>query len=258
MMVPEVKLYIQEHASIDFTNPAYWPILVLAVLYGVTLAGLRECPRVTWWVPVVWFVLCCDRVRNTPLFSVVMLSAFAEVFPRTRWSGSLATRPDLYRHGMLNNRFGFQSTLLCVSLTVICLGLQLFKIPVPLIGHGWAQWSQNEWPLSLIPELRGQAQGRTQIPIFNEMKYGGFLIYFTPEYRPLIDDRCELFGGKWIEDYVKAESKLNPALSEWDSRYGPFVFALTQPGSGYDHYFTTDANWKLIAFDKAGNFYRQK
>ena len=250
MRMSELPRLIEEHAPVDPTDPGTWPFFVLGLIYATTLAGLREKPRVTWLLPVVWFALGCDRVRNVSLFAVVMATAFADVFPRTVWAKRLAARPDLYRPNDSITGVGRAGVWLCVAVVLSVFGLQIG-------GVKWAAWPRSEWPVSLVPALHREAEHWGRPAAFNEYRFGGFLIYFAPEYRTFVDDRCEVFGGPWVARFVAAESDPAPAMAEWEAEYGRFVVALTRPGSGFDGYFAASPEWELVAEDQAGRLYRR-
>jgi hypothetical protein len=53
--------------------------------------------------------------------------------------------------------------------------------------------------VELLPDLQAYEKNHPPgTPIFNEMLYGGFLIYYTPHLRIFIDDRCELYGDEGL------------------------------------------------------------
>ena len=83
---------------------------------------------------------------------------------------------------------------------------------MPILGHGWARLDTSYWPAEsrdgdeMFAALSGcqytQPEGT---PIFNDMLFGGFLIYKAPNVRVFIDDRCELYGETFIEEFCEAE-----------------------------------------------------
>src|SRR5262249_10298230 len=90
-------------------------------------------------------------------------------------------------------------------------------------------------------------------PIFNEMLYGGFLIYYNPGLRVFIDDRCELYRDDGILEYVAAETDPRK-IDAWMRRY-QFERALTNNGSGFDAYFRNAKDWKVIAMTDSATLY---
>jgi hypothetical protein len=99
------------------------------------------------------------------------------------------------------------------------LALQVGRVPVPVVGYGWAALSPKGHPVGLIEPLRDYARSKpTGYPIFNDPNLGGFLIYFTPELRVFMDDRCELYGDAGIRDYVDMAQDHPERVDEWLKR----------------------------------------
>jgi hypothetical protein len=77
------------------------------------------------------------------------------------------------------------------------------------------------------------------------MLFGGFLIYHAPELRVFIDDRCELYGDRWLEEFADAEAHHPERIERWAEEYG-FDRALVIPGSGFDRYLRGADGWVRI------------
>jgi hypothetical protein len=90
------------------------------------------------------------------------------------------------------------------------------------------------------------------------MQFGGFLIYSTPELRIFIDDRCELCGDQWLEDYAEAVWHHPERLEEWARMYG-FDRALVLAGSGFDRYLSgTPEEWSVVSRTETAVLYRRR
>ncbi len=87
----------------------------------------------------------------------------------------------------------------------------------------------------------------------NDMLFGGFLIFYTPRLQVFVDDRCDLYGDKFLLDYDRA----SPTFFEgWLKKSGAQV-ALTEPGSSLDRYFKRASGWHLEKQTPAASFYRK-
>ena len=219
LAMPLPKLIV-EHGPLDLTESVGWGTLALAAGYLATLIGVfPQRPRITWLVPLVWFVLAVLRVRNAPLFGVTAVIALADMLPYSA-VGRWLRRRDLltsYRRSMCATAWnkqcvparnapqlqrsdwqtgqGFSGRALVLPAIVVAAAmmLKIGGVPPPVIGHGWARFDPAHWPIELLPTLdeinRSSPEGTR---IFNDMNFGGFLIYHAPRLRVFIDDRCPL------------------------------------------------------------------
>ena len=95
--------------------------------------------------------------------------------------------------------------------------------------------------------------------IFNGYIDGGFLIYHTPGYKVFVDDRCEVFGGAWLKEFVEAtENGSGAAIARWEEQYGHFDYALTRTDTGFDDHFKNSAEWVCLKRTDTAAFYKRK
>jgi hypothetical protein len=239
----------------------------MAALYLFVLAGVnwREV-RVTWLLPVVWFALSLERCRHAPLFAITALVAMATIWPHTRWAARLAkSRPDFYQpDAPAIERPRWASVWLPVLAVLFSLTLQAGGVRVPVVGAGWAQHSPNHWPVELLDAIRANEPGPGQPNrLFNDYVDGGFIIYHAPGYKVFVDDRCEVFGGPWLMEFVIANhpgttpAERARAFAEWEQQYGTFDFALTREGTGSEDHFKSAPGWECVKRSGLGAFYRR-
>ncbi|MHC4178429.1 MAG: hypothetical protein ACYSWU_13030 [Planctomycetota bacterium] len=258
---------IQEHGPVYRSTPLlFGTLLLLGLGYLVALAGvLPKWPRVTWLLPLVWLILAVGRVRNVPLFAITAVIAAAELLPASRWAGWLQGRewllpkkekgtgtfcaqPGTDRR-LVAGRWGrrclspFRSSpaaLLPLLLVVTVALLQIAGVRAPVVGRGWARLDPASWPVDdrgeLLPELerinRASPEGT---PIFNDMAFGGFLIYHTPRLRVFIDDRCALYGSEFLQEVDRARREDPAQIDRWQQQYG-FRYALVETDVESDRY----------------------
>jgi hypothetical protein len=266
IMNGDLPTIIQEHAPLNPARPDGWMVLLFGLFYGLVLVNVRpQWPRVTWLLPLIWFYLACGRIRHAPLFSITAAVAIADMLPHTRWAARMVrTGSDLFQFPRETAAAGTSGPawrwgFLPAGLIVVALFCQAARVPVPVVGHGWAQLDRTYWPVDLVADLRVlEGSGSTGVPIFNEYLFGGFLIYHTPGLRVFVDDRCELYGDQWLHDYVRAErDDTTTKIHEWEARYPPFDIALTQTGSGFDTYFGHSDEWVAIRRTETASLYRR-
>jgi hypothetical protein len=275
MSLPDL---IIEHAPLDpRTPPGILAILLFVIYAGVFAATPRGWWRVTFWLPVVWFVLTCLRIRHAPLFAMLAGIALADLVPQSRLAAWLVRRGWL-RGGTECQVSGVRcqsaatpllayptTPLLYCPTTVAAVLIMLVPLlgaavwtkhvgPLPLVGAGWARPTPRVWPAGVLSAVREfEADHPDATPIFNEPVLGGFLIYNCPRLRVFIDGRCELYGEPFLRDCVAAWR--NPErVGQWERQFG-FSAALVEAGSPLERYFKPHPSWREKKRSASAVFY---
>jgi hypothetical protein len=253
---------IQEHGPLDLADPLSWMTVVLGAGYLVALVGLwPKRPRVSWLLPLVWFVLAYQRVRNAPLFAILGVLAAAEVLPATRWAAwlnrremLLVARPDEPLGGPGRR---WHAAWLPLVLVLAVMWIQATGVCAPLVGPDWAGPDASRFPNELLPELERINRSCPQnTRIFNDMNFGGFLIFHAPRLRVFIDDRCALYGGEFLEAYDRARREDTAQLDRWRRQYG-FRYALVETGINFDRRLEDSEGWTRLRRTPAATLYRR-
>ena len=239
-------------------------ILPMAVVYVAILLGVRpRRPRVTWLIPLIWLGLAFTRIRHGPLFAITALVALADLFPRSCWAAWLVRAgSDLYRPPVPDPaprpaRLDLRPALIPVGIVFTAVVLQLAGVRVPVLGRGWATLDRRYWPVDLLPELRAYEREHPEgTPIFNEMLFGGFLIYHTPGLRVFIDDRCEIYGDDGLAGLCRGPRARPAQLDRWARDFG-FELALTATGSAFDRYLAGHAAGPGFGKTEVASLYRR-
>jgi hypothetical protein len=263
---PVVHQYIYEHMPLDWSNPYQRAVPIFALVYLLAIMNLRSWRsiQVTWLMPCVWFALTLDRVRQCTLFAITTALVLIEILPLTRLAAWLSQQDSwLYHPKQPPDRPGWNAWLLPGAAIVASLLLQATGATVPLLGAGWARLDPVLCPMALYQPLEEYGTQHPGAAVFNDMAYGGFLIYYTPRLRPFIDDRCELYGDAFLADYfhtndalLKArEEHLAPAevaqlgfIDRWEKQFGITMnIALVMKESGFQYYFEMMPNdWSKL------------
>lgn len=264
---PVLPQIIQEHAPLALwdsagqVKPESWMILLLAGVYLFGLAGITRLPRVTWLLPLAWLYLSLGRIRHAPLFAITAGLAFAEILPHTRWMARLArSGSDLFQPVADDARpkWDWRPLLLPVLAVLLALTFEIAEVKVPVVGSDWAHPDTDIWPEpELVARLKQiEASEPPGTPIFNDLNYGGFLMYEMPGLRIFIDDRCELYGDARLVEYHNAEFQDTTAcMARWQKAH-PFHLALVHAGSGYDRWFQSAPGWHLEIRTPTAALYR--
>lgn len=262
---------IEEHASLAFSDRIGLATLALAAVYLVTLVGVfPRWPRMTWLVPIAWFALAVCRVRNAPLFGITALIALADMlrYSRVGWwlegrdmivgTRGLEETVEMGR-SLLPRWFpGTSSVPICCVVVAAALLLQIGEVGMPVIGHGWVKIDSMRMPVDLLPALR--KINRSSEPgtrIFNDLRFGGFLIYYTPRLRVFVDDRCPLYGSEFLLNYDRSRLGNPSEIERWRLEYG-FGHAMVETGGMFDGYLSRSAGWNVVERSPAATLYRHE
>jgi hypothetical protein len=238
----------------------YIVVLVLVVRH----VGWRQI-RVTWLIPAVWLYLTFGRARHCTLFSITAAIALAELLGQTAWAAWFVqensglyspTKKEDSPHGAK----AFAPYLLPIVLVLAAFGLQSTGVPLPLIGKD-VVYRMKLWPTALLPQLQDYERTHPDAAIFNMDAYGGLLIYYTPRLRIFMDDRCELYGDAFLQDYFETNkalydaaekgqdlSRMEDPVERWQRKYHVVMdLALVVKGSGFQRYLeSVPDRWQKI------------
>lgn len=254
--------FIQEHGRLTRSPGALLPSIALAAVYAACWWSVpwRQW-RVTWLMPPVWFVLAWSHSRHAPLFAVVTLLALADLLPASGVARLLARR-GWFRVAAgsppnVPTQLGWRRAV--VPLVVVLLGLVLpaSGVALPLVGRGWVRLDATYWPLELEPELQQLAARQPEeTRLFNDMRWGGYLIFHEPRVRVFIDDRCELYGEAFLRRYARLCWEEPAEFDRWDAELH-FTHALVESGSAIDDYLQRRSCWEVLRSTPCAKLYRR-
>ncbi len=257
---------IEEHAPLVPWEPVGVGVASLAAFYVVVLLGvLPGRLRIAWFLPLVWFALAALRVRNAPLFGVTAVIALADMLPHSR-VGQWLRRREMFCPTAAPALVSCPSpverargaVLMPLAVVAVALAIQIANVRFPVVGRGWARFDSERWPVALLPKLdeinRSGADGQ---PIFNDMLFGGFLIYYEPRLRVFVDDRCALYGTEFLQTYDRARRGEAAEIERWRRQYG-FRHALVEANTPFDRYLSQTAGWFLLGRAPNAALYEHK
>ncbi len=252
--------YVTEHSPLNPAREGDRAVLAFAMLYLFVLLSVPVRRwRATALLPLAWFVLTLTGIRHGPLFVVVAAVVLADLWPHSRWHSYLAKTGDSLTRDPNEplEPLGWRSAVVPTMLVALALALQANRVPVPLIGHGWARLdSPHTMPIDLVEPLQAYANSVPPgTPLYNDLNYGGFVIYFAPTLKNFADDRFELCGDAWLDDYVNAIESAPERIDDWQRRYG-FTRALVARGGRLNEYLANSPRWAVVATGASAVFYR--
>jgi hypothetical protein len=275
MPLPEI---IQEHRPAGWNDLGILGAGGLGIAYVIILCGISPRQvRVTWLIPVVWMVFGALRVRFLPLAGLTTALALAEMLPASRWAGWLQGRGLLgkpFHKGTSANpvqhKNGKQECLPSYDwckiilpflfpglLILIVFVLQGAGVSLPVVGRGWTEFDPRIAPNALLEEIAGitgdAAVGKERI--FNDLNFGGFLIYNAPRLKIFIDDRCLLYGTEFLRAYDEARRNAPETIEHWRRQYG-FRYALVEADGRFDSFLAGSGRWTALARTPVAALYR--
>lgn len=261
---PVLPQLITEHFPL-IRSPVGWTALLFGLLYLTGIIGtLPHRPRVTWLIPLVWFYLAWTRIRHGPLFITTATIALAEMLPHVRWVGWLSRWGNgllginIEERSAVRTKTGGRGAIIPLSFVLTAVALHTLSVPLPILGCGWAKLDPQVWPVGLLPELRDYERSHPPgTPIYNDMAFGGFLIYYTPGLSVFIDDRCELYGDELLLAYDHAANVDPEVIDRWQRQYG-FDSALTIINSPLDWYLRQSPDWEVVRQTMTATFYERR
>lgn len=259
---PVLKEAVSEHQPLDLASATGLLTVGFGAFYLFLLAGTWPLrPRVTWLLPLVWLVLTVKGIRQGPLFVVTAALAIPDLWPHTAWCRLLRKYGDsLIVDPATIPPLGWHGVVLPVLAVLAALGLQLGRVVVPVVGHGWARFSPAYVPVELTEPIRAYARSiGPRARIFNDANLGGYLIYHLPEVKIFMDDRFELYGESWTKDYVDAYWHHPERIDEWADRYGlemALVVTQAEP-TPMDRYLSASPRWVEVGRTECAALFRR-
>lgn len=229
-----------------------WPMILLGIVFFGFTAGwgsLGFSPVRS--LPLVWLALTWVDGRHAAGFAVLAGTVLAIEGARVGW-GQQATACGVPLFCNADSAWRDQiatgwrrCSMAALVLVVIGLACQWTGAVIPVFGRHWVKLDERRWPVDLIPRIQAWAGGKPPgEPIFNDPRFGGFLIGNVPRVRVFVDDRWELYQDKRLSDFVNAARDTAP-LDRWERGFN-FTGALVVPGTPFDGWFKKRQGWRLV------------
>ena len=196
-----MQLFIQEWFSPDFHQMMWQPLawLILALI-GIGMISKKSISPTNILLTLVFGYAALRSMRNIPLFAIVAIPVLAEqVGSLVRIRSEVQTPSRLLR--------------LTVPILLVCVVL-VTSLRFVQVVQGQAETEAEKFPKAAVDWILENKPGGH---LFNSYGWGGYLIWrLYPEYPVYIDGRADLYGDKFIFDYMSIyraepgwEDKLN-------------------------------------------------
>jgi len=226
---PLLTRIIVEYQPPDFRQPITWPFGVLLLIgIGVVTANWRRVPAAHALLLAAWAVLALQAARNVFQFSVLMPALLAPLVADGLNRYAVAHPAGLWARYCSPNRRTMGVPWLGIG-TLAALGI------VAALGGRigpWsilrARWTEPPFPLRAVVTLA--APNAPSGPMFNDMAWGGYLLYTGyPQRRIFIDGQQDAYGPTLNRDYLTIAT----VAPGWDGlldQYG-IAWVIEPPGS---------------------------
>jgi hypothetical protein len=260
-----VRDLIDEWRAPDFQSTESRPLEAMLLLSIVLLAvGRRRIQVFLLLHLIVWIHFALLAVRQVAFAAVIAVPVLAELtielWPALRDQFGLGTRFRWVED--FGRRAGEWATLERAARWAVWTGvfaaafvaLTAVGISVPALGVGSARFSAARWPIAAVDRLNGEpVEGR----LFHDLNWGGYLILHTDPPRPVFtDDRFELYGRPFLEQYLDA-LQYGAGWDELDDRY-QFELVLIRPDVPLARALGESPAWEVLHADRVAILFRRR
>lgn len=217
------------------SSPASSPLFFL-VLAGVVGAILVRSTKLTVGETLLLLVLLAMALMHMRHQSILAIVGTMVVAPRL----GRARSSDDIKDSRLT---GTPSLVAAVAGAVLVVGVRLVVPVQPKENFA------NPWRMiaSVPPDLREQ-------PVLNEYSFGGPLI--RSGVKPFIDGRADMYGDRFIADYLAIVNGDQRKFAQAVDRYG-IRWAMLRNGSELAKALAASPNWERVYADDVGIIYRR-
>jgi hypothetical protein len=238
LSIGALQNYIQEWNSPNFHQAETLPFV--ALLFA-TLAASAAASRKLRWTELI---LVCGTAfmgllagRNLAVFAVVATPILTYELDSLLTDRSMKFYPARFATPM-------QARLNVVVIVVIALAA-FAKIAVVLKPAAIAEAQAQTLPVAAVNTLNQQHPSG---PMFNSYNWGGYLIQNAPEYPVFVDGRTDLYGDKFLTDYLR-DATGGKGWQDDFAKYG-IKLAVIEPTSGLADALRVEPGWKVAYEDK--------
>lgn len=234
LSIGALQNFIQEWNSPNFHERQTWPFVML--LLGLLGALGASKKRLDW----TDFVLASGTAfmgllagRNIAVFAVVATPILTEHLDAVLTERGWVLQPVR----RVTPRMARTNSIL---VGVILLAA-LLKVLLVLDTKTVQKAQEDLLPVKVTAHL---ASERPPGPMFNSYNWGGYLMYFLPDYPVFVDGRTDLYGDTFLtNDYLKTATG-GPAWRETLDKYGVNL-VVVEAQSGLASNLRDEPGWKL-------------
>ena len=231
---PIVTNFITEWKSPDFHGTGLRPVaLLMGLLMAALIASGPRPPFRDFLLLAALLSMGMMYKRNLPLFALVacpiLVGRVSELLMASGWDRRI--------------RWDWAGIAACL-------------LSLPLLSGALRQWpsgdlfasqaGMGDFPVGAVRYLQ---ENPPPGPLFNEYRWGGYLIWHLPQVPVFIDGRAEVYYRRGVfDDYVRVH-RFQPGWREVLDRYG-IQTVLMENGMGVAQALSADPNWWAVYRDR--------
>ena len=239
----------QEFQSPNFHQP-YGRLLLGSILLAAVIVAWRR-PRIFRHEGLLFLmglVAALGSARHITVFAVISLPWLAVWASRAIDDAAETGTPlaaRLRRRGSGLTRTEAQSG----PALPLLFGAAAILVAVGPFGHR-ATFDPAEFP---VAALQAHPPGTMAPELFNQMRWGGYILYAFPETRIFMDGHADFFGEALTREYLEIRH-LAPGWEEGLDRHG-VNWTLTMPMAPISQGLASSPNWRKVYEDRTAVIY---
>jgi hypothetical protein len=218
--------------SLSFRRPEDYALLLLAMAAFLSLGRQRSRDLFKLSLMIVCMMFAFRIQRDTWF---VVLPSIAVIGEAVRAASPAALRPD--------NSLAWDREKLTTAVLVLLVFL-VATVRGTLSQEALLKKVGEKFPLRACQFIR---DSHLPGPLFNEYEWGGFLIWYLPEYPVAMDDRQDLYGDETTERYLKVNAARAP--SDAAPGFAQASTVLLKKSSGMAIALSEDPNFEVAYTD---------
>jgi hypothetical protein len=242
----------QEFQSPDFHAP--WGKLLLIVILGVALflrSEGKRLPLLGLFILLGTLAATLVSARHITLFATLGLPWLAS---SRQPSPSQANEPSPKRSRWPSHPLALRDPEIMTAtshvIPVIAIGILILATIGPFESR--ARFDPTRFPVQALNTLeRSQLTGH----VFNEMPWGGYLLYEYPDIPVFIDGRTDFYGEELAHEYLIAHQGAE-GWSEVLDQYR-VQWTLTRSGAPLNQLLEISEGWQFVSDDGVAVVYRR-
>jgi hypothetical protein len=237
----------QEYQSVDF-HQAHGKLFFVALFAGPAL-WMTGRVRVSWLAAglyVFFAAAALHSARNIPLFTVAALPWLALWSEDALRGGGPKAAAALRK---LDELEGTDRQLRPGLSALAGLGLLWYALGPAADTY---RFDPGVFPVEAVEAFDGLD---TSEPLFNQMRFGGYLLYTRPDIPVFIDGQTDFYGEELSREYLTV-LKAWPGWEGVLEKYG-VAWTLTRKAEPINQLLALDDDWRRIYTDEVAVVYRR-